>query len=128
MRSRPAWARRDGSDVQPDGFRVEVDERPDGIRVALHGELDLSTVVDLRRELRAIEALEPTLLVLDLRKLAFMDSMGLGVVIGAARRARLEGRRLVLIHGPRPIRSLLSITGVDRMLDTVDTPAAAGLH
>lgn len=127
MRSRPAWARGHGHDAAAHQFRLEVEQTDGGIRIALSGELDVSTVVDFREELRTAEALNPDLLVLDLRELDFMDSMGLGVLIGAVRRARMEERRLVVVPGPKQIASLLRLTGVDKMLDTAKTPADAGL-
>ena len=126
MRSRPAWARGNGEEPRPQPFRMEVEQAAAGVRIALFGELDLSTVVELREELRSAEALHPQLLLLDLRELEFMDSMGLGVLIGAVRRARMEERRLVVVPGPKQIENLLRLTGVDRMLDTAHTPADAG--
>lgn len=129
MRSRPAWARGTGEiAVSSHPFRLEVEHTPRGIRLGLFGELDLSTVVELRDELRTAEASHPELLVLDLTELEFMDSMGLGVLLGAVRRARLEQRRLVVVQGPKQIESLLRLTGVDKMLDTVKTAAEAGLR
>lgn len=128
MRSRPAWARGSGEDAGPHPFRIEVEHTGAGVRIALFGELDLSTVVALRDELRTAEALHPALLVLDLTALEFMDSMGLGVLIGAVRRARMEERRLVVVPGPKQIESLLRLTGVDKMLDTAKTSAEAGFR
>ena len=126
MRSRPAWARGAGEEAGSQPFRIEVEQTAAGVRIALFGELDLSTVVELRDELRTAEALHPALLVLDLTDLDFMDSMGLGVLIGAVRRARMEERRLVVVPGPKQIESLLRLTGVDKMLDTAKTSAEAG--
>jgi anti-sigma B factor antagonist len=113
--------------VRPSNFRTEVERGAQGVCIALFGELDVSTVVDLRSELRTAEAEGPSLIVLDMRGLEFMDSMGLGVLLGAVRRARVLDRRLVVVPGPKQVESLLRITGVDKMLDMAATPAEAGL-
>lgn len=53
---------------------------------------------------------------LDLSGLHFVNSTGIGVLVAAAHRLRGEGRRLV-VTGARPaIRSVLEVTGVDRLL------------
>jgi anti-anti-sigma factor len=72
-----------------------------------------------------VEAARPRTVVVDLRRLEFMDSMGLGVLLGALRRARLGGWRLVLVKGSAPIEQLLLITGVGNLVEVVDDPRAA---
>jgi anti-anti-sigma factor len=80
----------------------------------------------LKGELTRVEARRPKTIVIDLRRLQFMDSMGLGVLLGALRRSRIGGWRLVLVKGPEPIEQLLLITGVTNLVEIVDDPEAAG--
>jgi anti-sigma B factor antagonist len=75
-----------------------------------------------------VESARPHCIVLDLRELSFMDSCGLGRLLAARRRARRDGRRLVLVRGGRAIQSLLAMTGTDEAFEIVgDVPAALTL-
>jgi anti-sigma B factor antagonist len=96
------------------------------VRVELGGELDLGTADQLRAQLEELERDKPELLVLDLRPLEFMDSAGLREVVEAVRRARAEDRKLAVVKAHGPIESVLGVTRVDEMAETVDDPAAVG--
>jgi anti-anti-sigma factor len=61
--------------------------------------------------------------VIDLRELQFMDSAGLAELVHAARRARDDGRRLVLVTGSAPIDRILAVSGVQQALETTADPA-----
>jgi anti-sigma B factor antagonist len=100
---------------------------PDAIRVAVSGELDLSSALTFEEELRRIEDdCEPPTLVLDLRSLKFMDSTGLRLILSAHARAVKQGRRLAIVPGGEAIRRILRLTGVLERLNVVeDCPAAA---
>ncbi|MGH2910853.1 MAG: STAS domain-containing protein, partial [Solirubrobacteraceae bacterium] len=68
------------------------------------GELDLTVSPQLARMLREAGA-RSTLVVLDLRALAFMDSAGAHVIIDASLDARLEQRALIVVRGPTQVDS-----------------------
>jgi anti-anti-sigma factor len=89
-------------------------------------ELDLGTASQVRARLEQLESEKPELLVLDLRPLEFMDSAGLREVIGAVRRARTEERKLVVVKAHGPIETVLGVTRIDQIPDTVDDPALVG--
>jgi anti-anti-sigma factor len=63
----------------------------------------------------------PTLAVIDLRGLDFMDSTGL-TELARARRARAEQRRVVRVMGTQPIDRILAISGVERAFETTADP------
>jgi anti-anti-sigma factor len=92
-------------------------------RVALAGELDISSAARLQEELDRVEASRPETLLLDLRSLEFMDSTGLRLILGADARARDDGRRLVLVRGPEAVQRVFSITKLDERLTIVDDPS-----
>lgn len=83
------------------------------IRVAVTGDLDLTTADALRDQLDDLILRYPEKdLILDLKEVAFIDSSGLGVLLGRYRRLRGEGRRLALV-GVRPsVRAVLDVAGV----------------
>ena len=98
-----------------------MSEDRDGlVRVALVGELDLSTVAKVQEELRRVEASSPATLVVDLSKLTFLDSTGLRCIVTADERARAEGRRIVIVRGPDAVQRVFAITRLDDRLEMVD--------
>lgn len=99
------------------------------------GDVDVSNATKLRDALDRVLVNGESRLVVDLRGVSFMDSTGLGVLVGRLKvvRARRGSMRLVCV-APRMLR-VLSITGLDTVfplheslteaLDAL-SPAAAG--
>lgn len=104
-------------------FSVRSRRLPEGILLALRGELDLATVPVLEDALQNAER-SHDLVVVDLRDLTFLDSAGLHVLIGAEQRARRSGARLVLVQGPPQVRRLLELTGAIEQLHVVTDPTS----
>jgi anti-sigma B factor antagonist len=93
-------------------------------RIALVGELDIASAPQFEEGLEKVEADAPAVLVLDLRKVEFIDSTGLRAVISADERARSGGRRLVIIRGTTAVERVFSVTQLDQRLEIVDDPAS----
>ncbi|MGI8593472.1 MAG: STAS domain-containing protein [Solirubrobacteraceae bacterium] len=104
-------------------LEVDTHEENGTIRVALVGELDISSAPRVEEEIERLEAAKPAVLVLDLRGLAFMDSTGLRLIVGADARAREQGRRLAIVRGPDVVQRIFRVTRLDERLDMVDDPA-----
>jgi len=87
-----------------------------GRLLALAGRLDVHVAADARLELaQAVDEGEGDL-VLDLTALEAVDPTGLGVLVGAHRRAGRNGRTLVLRDTPPALGRLLRRTRLDRVL------------
>lgn len=84
--------------------------------VAVTGELDLYTAPLLREELLLALAEPIAGLVVDLDRLAFMDSTGLGLLIGAHRRAEDRGASLRIVCTQPDLVRILHISGLDQVL------------
>jgi anti-sigma B factor antagonist len=101
-------------------------QEPDSVRVAVSGELDLSSALVFEEELKRIEENSgEALLVLDLRSLKFMDSTGLRLILSAHARAINSGRKLAIVEGGEAIRRIFRLTGVLERLNVVDAPVGA---
>jgi anti-anti-sigma factor len=61
--------------------------------------------------------------IVDLRRLSFMDVAGLRVLLTARQAALERGRRLAFVRGPRAVQRLFSLVGVEQSLDLVEDPA-----
>jgi anti-anti-sigma factor len=89
--------------------------------VSLTGDVDLGSARDFEQAIDAVSADGRGPVVFDLSGVPFMDSIGLRLLIRARRRLEREERRLVIVAGQRPVRSVFELTRTDRQLDIVDT-------
>src|SRR5688500_6294810 len=104
-------------------LRVERSDHEGVPYLELVGELDLSTAGPLKLRLELVEREEPELFVVDLRRVTFMDSIGLGILLAHGLRARQAGRRLQLVQGPQHIQDLFDLTGTQDKFDWVPAPS-----
>ena len=82
--------------------------------VVLRGDLDLSTASELRECLvKVID--EGARIVIDLEAVDFLDSAGLGILVGGLKRARTHGGELELVCSSHDVLKPLEITGLDRV-------------
>jgi anti-sigma B factor antagonist len=99
------------------GDELTVTVRPErGVVIAeVTGDIDVSTVARLRERLfEVVDSGQP--LIVDLNRISFIDSTGLGVLIAAARRAGMHGSSLHAVCSRPQTRKLLWLTGVDRRI------------
>jgi anti-anti-sigma factor len=98
-----------------DELSVTVRRERGAVIAEVTGDIDLSTVASLREPLfEAADSGQP--LIVDLNRISFIDSTGLGVLIAAARRARNHGGSLHAVCSRPQTRKLLWMTGVDRRI------------
>jgi anti-sigma B factor antagonist len=87
------------------------------------GELESFTVGLFRQALADMAS--SGCLVIDLSGVPFVDSAGLGAVIGGIRRVRELGGRVVVVCGRPTLVRLLHTTGFDRIVTVAETVAEA---
>jgi anti-anti-sigma factor len=107
------------------GFSLKVEQMVPGVMcVRLSGELDLNRAYTFDEEVRAVEAMGPDAIVLDLRRVTFVDSAGLARIVAARRRSLRAGRRLVVVRGCAAVQRLFALTAMDHPLEMVSEPEA----
>jgi len=84
--------------------------------LTLTGPLDVHVAADVRLALAAAVDAGSGELLVDLRDVGPVDATGLGVLVGAHRRAQRAGRTLVLADVPDQVARLLFLTRLDRVL------------
>lgn len=102
-----------------------LQEQSPGARIALRGRLDVAAATDARLALASAVDAGAGDLVLDLTGLVAVDATGLGVLVGAHRRASRQGRTLVLHDAPAPVARVLRLTRLDRVLRQTRSTAVA---
>jgi anti-sigma B factor antagonist len=106
-------------------FRVETHRTGRATTLTVLGELDLVSSPALQEEIERAIGSDTTVIVLDLRRLSFMDSTGLHVLVKAQQRAHEAGRRFVLTKGGEQVQRLLDLTGITELMEIVPEPADA---
>lgn len=104
-------------------IRIEPDET--GCTITLGGEVDVYTAPRLKDAL--VEQLESgcTDMVVNLDGVGFIDSSGLGVLVGALRRAKENGGSVRLVCSRENILKIFRITGLDKVFPIFAEPGDA---
>jgi anti-sigma B factor antagonist len=89
--------------------------------VEVVGEIDVSTADVLRERLLEQLDRDRTDLVVDLRQVRFMDSTGLGVLVGTLKKVRLLGGRMQLVIDSERLLKVLRITALLQVFTVRET-------
>lgn len=93
----------------------------DKLLVGLDGELDHFCAQSIRRELDG-QLADPTIrqLILDFSSLTFMDSSGIGVILGRYRILRERGGSVAVIHMNEHVARIFHMSGMDKVIRQLD--------
>jgi anti-sigma B factor antagonist len=107
---------------------VGIETDTDGLMptVRLSGELDISGADEIEQAIEEVERSASGNLVIDLRRLAFMDSTGLRLILSADARARDRGAELIIVRGPEAVDRVFRMAALDQRLRFVDEPGQIG--
>jgi anti-sigma B factor antagonist len=103
-----------------DPLTIEVRHDQDYMIVTATGEIDISTVSQMRECLFGLAA-SGRPLVVDLDQVSFIDSTGLAALVGTAKRATACGGRLYAVCSQPKIRHLFGLTGLDCWIPLAST-------
>ena len=98
---------------------MEVDKTTSrfGITLSLRGELDHHAALTVRELIRdAVDEELPGRLVLDLSGVSFMDSSGLGLILGRYTKAVELGIVFKVVNPTPQIRKILDLAGTERLI------------
>jgi anti-sigma B factor antagonist len=106
----------------PTYFRVTVEPLKDARLIRVAGEIDLSTVSALRRELDAARDEAATAL-LDLSDVTFIDSTGLHLLLEASHSSAVSDWALFVVRPSEAVQRLIELSGTADLLRLVDPTA-----
>ena len=107
---------------------IRRSEQPPWTVLSVGGELDVVGAPDFRQAVVKAVADGSRRLILDISELDFVDSFGIGAVVGALKRLRQRGGELVLVCPSSRIRRVFEICDLDRIImfhDSIDSVTAS---
>lgn len=98
--------------VASENFTVAVHDSDGLTLIELGGELDVSAAVTLRDALVAADLDEGVDVRMDMTGLQFLDSSGIGFVVGTCKRVRASGGTFSVRCDPGQVRRAIEVTGL----------------
>ncbi|PRI10365.1 STAS domain-containing protein [Leucobacter massiliensis] len=93
--------------------------------ISIDGRLTASGAPLLRNAVSDLIDAGTTRIVVDLGQAEFVDSSGLGALIGSLKRARIAGGDLRIAAVPEAVHAVLRLTNLDQVLSLHPTPETA---
>jgi anti-sigma B factor antagonist len=107
----------------PNGISIRIEDDADPTLIEVEGELDSFSAPQLRDGFGRVMQAPAT--VVDIREVPFVDSAGLGALVGGIRRLREAGGSVALCCTRSSVLRLLNTTGFDRVVAVTDSPEEA---
>ena len=88
--------------------------------VKLSGDLDHHSAGKLREKIdRELERTGAVNVAFDFGRVSFMDSSGIGIIMGRYRKIACFGGKVYAIHADRQIQRILAISGMNRVVEVL---------
>lgn len=95
---------------------IRMDTAPSGLTVWLSGELDHHSARSLREQVdAAVERTGAKVLRLDFSGVTFMDSSGIGLIMGRYRLLQARGGRLFVVGAGERLLRVMKLAGLERL-------------
>ncbi|MBR2040949.1 MAG: STAS domain-containing protein [Oscillospiraceae bacterium] len=96
---------------------VEIDIGEKSVTAYISGEIDHHNAGEMRTRIdEAVEYSYPEVLVLDFGGVTFMDSSGIGLVMGRFRLMKNLCGKVIIENAPRAIKKVMRMAGIEKML------------
>lgn len=89
----------------------------DYVKVSLSGEVDIYTSQELKDNLYRVVESNKKDLIIDCKELNYIDSTGLGIFVGALKKAKQYEKKITIINLKENIKKLFIITGLDKIFE-----------
>ena len=97
-------------------MQLELTREGNALTAHLIGELDHHTAADLRQQIdTAVLSCRCSRLNLDLERLTFMDSSGIGLMMGRYRLMAAQNGTLRVVNPSPRIQQMIQLAGLDRL-------------
>jgi anti-sigma B factor antagonist len=102
-------------------FAIRSERAGGDERVCLLGEMDLSVIGSVDREMQRAEAGDASRIVLDLEEVEFLDASGIRLLLHLNARSKVNGGRLRITRARAPqVQRVIDLTGAADLLPFLD--------
>ena len=102
--------------LEGENMNVKIEVMPEVITVRLNGDIDHHTAAPIREKVDSeIMKNQPSLLVLDFGGVDFMDSSGIGFVMGRYRLLKNRDARIDIVGAAPHIEKVLRLAGLEKL-------------
>ena len=91
-------------------------------QIVVEGELDIATLPEFERCVTRMRSQGLERLVIDLRRLSFLDSMSIELLLRVHGELAATGAELFVVRGPRAVDRIFQVMKLERVLVLVDEP------
>ena len=96
---------------------ISIEKSAGTVTALLSGEIDHHSAEQLRSEIdRAIKEYMPEKLVMDFKDITFMDSSGIGLVMGRYKALAGTGAQIYIVNMSPQIYKVMKISGMERLV------------
>jgi len=107
-------------------MRLKIIRADDSItHVAIHGRLDVQGVNDIQYEFLHQMTSLPKAGLVDLSHMTYMGSLGIGMLVSAAKYLQRHGAKMVLLSPSVMVRKALETSGLHHVIPIADEESAA---
>ncbi|MDK2564554.1 STAS domain-containing protein [Romboutsia sedimentorum] len=92
-----------------------MDIENDFWNISLQGELDVSTADKLKEHLHSLADKKIIDMKINLTNLEYIDSTGLGVMIGILKKLKISDKEIYIINPKSNVKKIFTITGLDKI-------------
>ena len=101
-------------------MNVTIESSGNLVIAYLYGDIDHHTAVDIRDKIdNALSFIKPQHLILDFKNVAFMDSSGIGLVMGRYKIMEEQDGKTIIARPPAYIRKVMNIAGINKLTEIV---------
>lgn len=95
---------------------VKIINDENKLTAVLSGEIDHHIAKELRRDIDfAVREFQPEELVLDFAEVGFMDSSGIGLVMGRYKLMKEIGGKVIVKNPQNQIKKVMRLSGIDKL-------------
>jgi anti-anti-sigma factor len=102
--------------VEKHALTITVESVDDLPVIRAAGELDLSTVPEMRPVVTEVTERQPRAIVFDFSKISYMDSSGLGILVSAKKRLGHYRGEVIVITQQNSVLKALALSRLDQIL------------
>lgn len=100
--------------------------KEDFLITRLCGELDMNTVPDFKKKLKNLmEKRSVKNIIIDLNKINFIDSTGIGAILGRYRAIKKKNGKLILVGANRRVKKIFKLSGIYDLIPIYDNEKEA---